>query len=70
MTRVFMLAVLTDRYSAYKVNVMDVYVTTSNTALLQCTIEPYYVRDYVTVTSWTQGGKTIITGRTVVMLVQ
>lgn len=60
----FFISVLSSRYQTFTVRVNDVYVTLGNTAVVQCSIDPYYVRDYVAVTSWTQNGVAIRSGMT------
>ncbi|XP_070549958.1 cell adhesion molecule Dscam1-like [Ptychodera flava] len=45
----------------YVVQVYDEYVMRSNTAVFKCRI-PSFVKDYVTVTSWTRGATTIVPG--------
>lgn len=54
--------VLLSRYKTFNVRVNDVYVTRGNTAVVRCFVDPYYVRDYVIVKSWTQGEDTLTTG--------
>ena len=56
------ISVLLTQYRAYSVRVNDVYVTRGNTAVFKCSIDPYFVREYITVTSWTQGATPITTG--------
>lgn len=53
---------LLSRYQTFNVRVNDVYVTRGNTAVVRCFVDPYYVRDYVTVKSWTQGSDVLTTG--------
>ena len=55
-------SVLVSRYQSYNVQVNDAYVTINNTAILQCSVNPYYLQTYVVVTSWVQNGRTIATG--------
>jgi len=55
-------SVLLSRYKTFNVRVNDAYVTRGNTAVVRCSVNPYYVRDYVTVKSWTQGSDTLTTG--------
>jgi len=55
-------SVLLSRYKTFNVRVNDVYVTRGNTAVVRCSVNPYYVRDYVTVKSWSQGSDTLTTG--------
>jgi len=55
-------SVLLSRYETFNVRVNDVYVTRGNTAVVRCFVDPYYVRDYVTVKSWTQGSDSLTTG--------
>jgi len=57
-----MRTVLLSRYKTFNVRVNDVYVTRGNTAVVRCFVNPYYVRDYVTVKSWIQGSDVLTTG--------
>ncbi|XP_064651143.1 cell adhesion molecule DSCAM-like isoform X4 [Lineus longissimus] len=54
--------VLIRQYIAYSVRVNDVYITMGNTAVFKCNIDPYFVRDYITVTAWTRGAARVETG--------
>lgn len=55
-------AVLIGRYQTYNVQVNDVYVTVNNTAILQCSVNLYYIQSHVVVTSWLLSGKVINAG--------
>ena len=59
---VYKCEVLLSRYKTFNVRVNDVYVTRGNTAVVKCFVDPYYVRDYVAVKSWTQGRDILTTG--------
>ncbi|CAH1795907.1 unnamed protein product [Owenia fusiformis] len=60
--RVTVQAVTVDQHKAYSVRVNDVWVTIGDTAVFKCSINPYFVRPYVTVTTWSQGDKPISAG--------
>ena len=61
-TNSFYLSVLISAYERFNLRVNDVFVSKNNTAVLRCEVNPYYVRDYVKVESWTKNGRPIITG--------
>jgi Down syndrome cell adhesion protein len=56
-------SVLIRQYIAYSVRVNDEYITMGNTAVFKCNIDPYFVRDYITVTAWTRGAARVEAGR-------
>ncbi|XP_074653669.1 cell adhesion molecule Dscam1-like [Tubulanus polymorphus] len=60
--RVNVKGVLIRQYIAYKLRVNDVYITRGNTAVFKCIINPYFVREYISVTAWTQGSSRITPG--------
>ncbi len=62
--KLFFLSVLLDQYQRYNARVNDVYVMEGNTAVLECVINPHYMRRFVTVTRWTRNNDVIESGQT------
>ena len=51
------------KFKRYSATVNDVFITPGNTAVFKCTVNPYYVREYVTVTQWKTNQRVITSGR-------
>ena len=56
------ISVLTEQYNTYNVQLTDVWAMRGSTAVFNCVINPYFVKDYITVVGWTHGTTSVRSG--------
>lgn len=56
------ISVLIDDYKSYNLQLNDVWAMKGGTAIFKCNINPFFVNDYISIVSWTQGTKSISAG--------
>ncbi|OWF38939.1 Down syndrome cell adhesion molecule [Mizuhopecten yessoensis] len=53
-------AVLVDEYTTYHLTSNEVWAMRGSTAVFRCSINPYFVKDYVKIVGWVQGTNPIV----------
>ena len=55
-------SVLVEDYVTYNLQLSDVWSVRGSTAVFKCSINPYFVKDYIHVVGWSKGTKSILAG--------